>query len=62
MKMKIYSLHETETEREKTKKESNVCVRREESLLGRPELDEPHPNHNIKIVCYHSSWFSLGRI
>ena len=38
MKKKIYSLHETETER---KKESNVCVRREESLLGRPELDEP---------------------
>ena len=54
MKMKIYSLHETETERKKTKKESNVCVRREESLLGRPELDEPRLNQIIKIVSYHS--------
>ena len=54
MKMKIYSLHETETEREKTKKESNVCVRREESLLGRPELDEPRLNQIIKIVSFHS--------
>ena len=62
MKMKIYSLHETETERKKTKKESYVCVRRKESLLGRPELDEPRLNHNIKTVCYHSSWLSLGRI
>ena len=55
MKMKIYSLHETETERKKTKKKSNVCVRREESLLGRPELDEPRLNHTIKIVCYPGS-------
>ena len=52
MKKKIYSLHETETER---KKESNVCVRRKESLLGRPELDEPRLNHNIKFfVIIHS--------
>ena len=55
MKMKIYSLHETETERKKTKKESYVCVRRKESLLGRPELDEPRLNHTIKIVCYPGS-------
>ena len=45
-------MHETETER---KKESNVCVRREESLLGRPELDEPRLNRNIKIIIHPGS-------